>query len=219
MMALVAPACAVVLFRSLGWWNPWLWGSCGVGLALAMMLGGVVMLLKRPHGITEFSSRLADRQADWFPFFFVVVQSLIASLIIMFVWFSITALILELPLYVHIILVLLTLLIPVRRYIWANISYTSTNITFERLDEIFHGLWHILLSVFAARSIIGLTVSDINSRAFETVSWQIIIWSPALLYSLFTAIMTTSHLMRGQTTPAKTRRKSDSTDGEIFDRF
>jgi len=218
LMALVAPFCALVLFRSLGWWKPWLWGCCGVGLALAMALYSVVKLLKKPRGITKFSAQLVDRQQRWFPYFFVIIQSSIASLIIMFVWFSITALVLDVPLYVHVILVILTLLIPVRRYVWANISYTSPPV-YEMWDEVLHGIWHVLSTIFIARSIIGLTIGDMNDTSQENIAWQIMIWIPALLYILFTSLMTISHLVTGKKSPTTKKKSKPVKEPESIDRL
>lgn len=219
-MALMAPACAVALFRSLGWWNPWLWSCCGVGLSLALVLHSVVLLLKRPKGMSHFSARLVDRQQRWFPYFFVIIQSSIASLIIMFVWFSITTLAMKVPLYLHITLVILALLVPIRRYVWAHISYTSPPV-YEKWNEILHGVWHVLMSIFIARSIIALTISDVNDTSQENIAWQIMVWIPALIYMLFTSVMTVSHLVHGKVTTSsrkKTPNEREQED-EPLDRF
>lgn len=218
LMALMSPACALVLFKSLGWWNPWLWGCCGAGVSLAMVLFSVVMLLKKPEGMTKFSADLVDRQQRWFPYFFIVIQSSIASLIILFVWFSMTSLVLEVPPYVHVILIALTLLIPIRRYVWANISYTSPPV-YEKWDEILHGIWHVLSSIFIARCIIGLTIGDINDTSQENITWQIMVWIPALFYMLFTTILTITHLLKGKSRPTPKMKTSREIEEEPIDRF
>jgi len=218
-MALMSPTCALVLFHSLGWWNPWLWGCCGVGISLALVLFSVVMLVKKkPIEMSNFSAELVERQQRWFPFFFIIVQSSIASLIIMFVWFSMTSLVLDVPYYVHVILVSLTLLIPIRRFVWANISYTSPPV-YEIWDEILHGFWHVLSSIFIARCIIGLTIADVNDLSQENITWQIMIWIPALFYILFTTITTVSHLLRGRLRSTPRKNISPDIEEEMIDRF
>jgi len=195
LMALVAPCCAIFFFRAIGWWNPWLWSSCGVGLALALGLHAVIALHRRPAGISAYSRGLVDRSDTWFPYFFVVMQSSIASLIVMFLWFSITALVLEVPLYAHLILVALALLLPARRYYAAR--YVPGGIDpYERRREVLRAVWHVLLTIFITRSIIGLTITDLRDTSPENIAWQIICWVPASLYMLFVIVLMIDHLRR-----------------------
>jgi hypothetical protein len=222
-MALMAPACAIVLFRTTGWWNPWLWASCGVGIALALCIASAVILHRKPRGISRLGERLVERSAEWFPYFFVIMQSAIASLIVIFLWFSISSLILKVPTYVHAMLVTLALLIPARRYVWARISYTAPRV-YEQWDEILRATWYILATIFGARSILALALGDNEMMSSENSILLIIIWVPALLFILFTAVSAAAHLRQGApgvpTRPRPDERMPEQTSNhEIIDRF
>jgi len=196
LMAMIAPVCAVVYFQVLGWWNPWLWGTCGAGMSIALCLFSVVKLHRKPSGISRVGEKMVETSPSWFPFFFVIVQSSIASVIVMFLWFSFTALALDVPVYVDAILVILALLIPWRRYVSANISHDSQP-KYERWSEILRGAWHVLMTVFIVRTILGLTLSDTRDASPENVVWQVILWLPASLYIVFTIVITIQHLQHG----------------------
>jgi len=215
-MALIAPLCAFVFYQQLDWWNPWLWGCSVTGLSLALCLYSVVKIVNHPHKLTSYSTKLAARSEEWFPFFFVVMQSLISSLIIIFVWFSITALALNVPAYVHVSLVLLALLLPVRRYYWAKMTVEESP-AHEKIDETLHGVSHILMSIFLARFLIGLTVANVENSSTPTVIWQIIVWIPAAIYMLYTGITMFHHLLHGKQkaavrTPNKVDKQEDPVD-------
>lgn len=219
-MAMVAPACAFVFFRSLGWWNPWLWGACGIGMALALCLYSVVVIHRNPDGLSARGQRLVVRTDEWFPYFFVVVQSCIVSLIVLFVWFSISTLALDVPVYVHLLAILLALLIPARRYIWANVSRTSP-LVFDRWDEILRAVWHVAMTLFLARSIIGMTIANTRDASPENVAWQVMIWVPASLYIAFTLVITIDHLYHPKekqikSSSPKVLNKTDTDTAEKF---
>jgi len=215
-MAMVAPGCAIMFLNLLGWFNPWLWGCCGVGLSLALCLYSVVKLHHYPQGITETGRRLIDTSSNWFPYFFILIQSCIASLILLFLWFSITSMILELPLYVHAVLLLLALLIPIRRYFWARMEVPNQG-PYYVLSESLRAVWHTLMALFLARVIIGITISDLNDTSPENLAWHTIVWVPALLYIVFILAVTAEHLFRRQKTivPGKTVQQKE----EPMDRF
>ncbi len=194
-MAMVAPGCAVMFLNVLGWFNPWLWGCCGVGLSLALALYSVVKLHRNPPGMTRFGRRMIATSSTWFPFFFVIIQSCIASLILLFLWFSISSMVVELPVYVHAILLVLACLIPIRRYLWARMEKPDQGPYFV-LSETFRAVWHVLMTVFLARVIIGFTISDMKDTSPENLAWYTIVWVPALLYMVFIMAVTMEHLFR-----------------------
>lgn len=215
-MAMVAPGCAVMFLNLLGWFNPWLWGCCGVGLSLALGLYSVVKLHHQPPGITAMGRRLVATSPDWFPYFFVVIQSCIASLILLFLWFSISSMILDLPLYVHAILLTLAFLVPVRRYVWARVQRSDPGPYFV-LSETFRAVWHMLITIFLARVVIGVTISDLNDTSPENLAWYTIVWVPALLYIVFILAVTLEHLFHRKKagTPLPDVNKAE----EPMDRF
>lgn len=205
-MAMVVPACALLLFHAETWWNHWLWGSCGIGFSLALLLYSVVAMHREPVGLSASARRLVDRSLAWFPYFFVVMQSLIASLIVMFLWFTFTSLAMrKVPVYLHVVLGALTLLIPVRRYIWSR-NHSDAPPIYDALNELFRCVWHILISIFIARFIIAITL-ETQDLSQENAPWIIIVWTPALLYSLFTALLTADHLRRGRQGKPHRRRR------------
>lgn len=220
-MAMVAPVCALIFFNMVGWWNPWLWGSCGLGLSLALSLYSVVLMHRNPPGLSRPGQRLVDTSPEWFPLFFIVIQSLIASLIVLFMWFSVTALALRVPLHVHVLLISLCLLIPMRRVVWAKLE-KGTFGGWYLANEVLRAAWHTLLTVFMARLIITLTIKNPDEITSENLVWQTIVWVPSLLYIIFTLAVTFDHLFRAQqqqqkvpATPAAAVRKDD----EPMDRF
>ena len=192
-MSMVAPACALVYFQVLGWWNPWLWGTCVAGLSIALCLFSVIKLHSKRTGLSGFSAKLVKQSDNWFPSFFVIVQSTIASLIVMFVWFSFTSLALDVPTYVDVLLVTLALLIPLRRYVAANVTQDSP-LKFHQWNECLRGVWHVTSTVFLVRTVIGLTISEKYISVPENVVWQVMLWLPASLYIMFTIIITYQHL-------------------------
>lgn len=215
-MAMVAPGCAIMFLNLLGWFNPWLWGCCGVGLSLALGLYSVVMLHRNPPGITSLGRRMVASSAAWFPYFFVIIQSCIASLILLFLWFSLTSMVLEVPLYVHAILILLALLIPVRRYFWARVEKPGLG-NYYVFSETLRAIWHILISIFIARVIIGITVADLKDTSPENLAWYTIVWVPVLLYILFTLSVTADHLFRRKR--SSMQPVANKIDEEPMDRF
>lgn len=218
-MSAATPLCAFVLYHQLGWWNPWLWGCCGVGVALALMLYSTVLIHRTPRGLTPFSRRLVETSPDWFPYFFVILQSLSVALIILFIWFSTTSLALKVPLYVHVMLVVLVLMIPLRRYRRAK-APLAVDESHEKWDEILRALWHILGSIFIARCIIGLTVEDVWDASIENIAWQILIWVPAATYIVYTALMTFYHFVKINPSVAQPRAPvSRPREEEPIDRF
>lgn len=206
-MALVAPICAAVLvfFRAISLGNPWLWGTCSAGLSLALSLYSVVMIHRNPLGLSKAGRWLVASSASWFPYFFVIVQSMITSLIVLFVWFSTYSRILVAPTYLHFIITILAMLIPARRFVWASISKKSSTTT-DRWNEALRAAWHVLATLFVTRAIIGMTIADIEDATPENVAWQIILWVPSTLYIVFTLIITTEHLYH----PQGRRTKSSS---------
>jgi len=219
-MAMVAPACAFIFFQTLGWWNPWLLGTCGVGLSIALCLYSVVMIHRHPLGLSRRGHRLVARTDNWFPYFFVIMQSLIVSLIILFVWFSISELALAVPLYVHVMILLLALLIPARRFIWANVSRTSP-LVYDRWDEALRALWHVLMTLFLTRTIIALTIADTGDVAPENIAWQAMLWVPAILYIVFTMVITIDHLyhLKEKRRRSSTPKVLNTADTESAERF
>jgi hypothetical protein len=192
-LALVAPACAAAFFQTLGWWNPWLWGTCGAGLALALALFSMVRLIQTPHGLSRAGRKLHATADNWFPYFFVFIQSSIAALVLMFLWFSLTALILAPPRYLNITVVIIAHLIPVRRLWQARARRDKTRLGHPSM-EIIRCLWHLAVTVFITGLTIRLTVSDPNAITPENIAWQVILWVPSSLYMLFTVLVTMDHI-------------------------
>jgi len=193
-MAMVAPGCALLFYALIGWWNPWLWASCGVGLSLFRTLHSVVALHRKPPGITAVSQRWVDRSADWFPFFFIAIQSIIAALIVMFLWFSITALALDVPFYTHLVMTVLCIMIPLRRLVWAMLEKPGEGTVYV-VNEVIRAIWHILLSVFIAQVILAVTMVDPTGAKADSLAWKTIVWVPALLYSLFMIGVAAEHII------------------------
>jgi hypothetical protein len=216
-MTLVTPGCAVLFYSLIGWWNPWLWASCGVGFALFLALHSVVQLHKRPAGMTARAHRLVEQSENWFPLFFITIQSIIASLIVMFLWFSITALALDVPPYVHAVLVILCIMIPLRRLVWALLEKPGEGRIFV-INEVIRAVWHILMSVFVARVILAVTMVDPTGAATDSLIWKTIVWVPALLYSLFTVGVTIEHIIHRKR-PWAARQAPPQTIEEPMDRF
>ncbi|HMP89828.1 MAG TPA: hypothetical protein PJ991_06490 [Kiritimatiellia bacterium] len=207
LMSMIAPTCALVYFQVLGWWNPWLWGTCGVGLSIALVLYSVVRLHKAPIRLTKISRELVARSDEWFPYFFVVVQSTIASLIVMFIWFSFTSLAFDVPAYVDTLLVVLALMIPLRRYNASRLSMYAP-IKYQVRGELLRGIWHVLFTIFLVRIIIGLTITETSRILPENVVWQVMLWLPALLYILFTVVLTIQHINHLENDNGKRSKKS-----------
>ncbi|HMO49906.1 MAG TPA: hypothetical protein PKE26_05725 [Kiritimatiellia bacterium] len=197
----VAPAGALLLLPAQGWGNAWLWATCGVGLALAMMLHGVVAMHRRPEGLSATGNRWIADSATWFSSFFIVIQSCIAALIVLFVWFNLTAWVIDAPFYAHLILIGLALLFPVRRFLAAQLHQAGVA-RFYRQREMVRALWHVLMTVFITRSIIGLTITDLADTSPENTAWQIILWVPASLYMLLVVIVMVDHLRQSGVTNA-----------------
>ncbi len=194
-MALFAPICALFFLYATGWWSKWLWACCVVGLSLALGLHCVIALHRYPPGITRLSRRLIDRSNAWFPFFFTAAQSIIAALITIFLWFSISTLALPMPLYQHVLLVILALLMPVRRLLAARNLAVGIAAYDGTRQEILRVVWHVCLTIFTTRFIMGLTVNDITDTSPESTAWRIILWVPAILYILLTLLMAIHHMI------------------------
>lgn len=221
-MAMVAPVCAIFFLNTIGWWNPWLWAGCAVGLALALALYSVIALHRNPRGISRLASRLVASSEEWFPCFFAVIQSSIAALILVFLWFSISALALNAPLYIHFVLTAIAILIPVRRYTAARAQQPGAPAHYPRRLEQWRAAWHILVTIFLTRSVIGLTITDLQDTSTENIAWQIICWVPALLYIIFVIVLAADHLRqnsRGAASGASAHAQPPKPDASAADRF
>ncbi len=217
-MAMVAPLCALLFYFLIDWWNPWLWGSCGVGLSLALALYSAVILHERPANMTALGRQLVVTSHSWFPFFFIIIQSLIAMLIVLFIWFSITSLAMDVSSTLHAVVIALCGLIPVRRYIWARLEKKVYNTAYI-LNEIIRTLWHTLFTLFLALIIISGTIENPGNLSQENLIWQTMVWVPALLYITFTITVTCDHLLRHRKPQDTTAHIAPPPKEEPFDRF
>lgn len=216
LMSMVAPACGLFLayYRNLG--NLWLWAACCAGLALALCLYSVIAMHEMPPTLSRLSVRLVEQTDAWFPYFFVVIQSVISSLILVFMWYAVTTLALPMPVHVHALLVFLALLLPFRRYTQARILQGTVTI-YDRRFEYMRGAWHIMATFVITQLIQALTAYDVLDRPHENLHWHTTLWVPASLYMLFAFIMMLARLnkIRAEThTPANA-----SADGQQPDRF
>lgn len=194
-MALVVPLCTLLIGNAVGWWNPWKWSACGVGIGLALSLHAIVHMHRRPEGLSGTGARLVKNSARWFPFFFVIIQSSIAALIVVFIWFSATSMALPMPWYAHAALILLSLLIPARRFVSAHIL-PGASWKYEYRRELLRGIWHALTTVLITRVLIGITTPEHGQITQGTIAWQTMLWVPAALYILFSTASTIEQLGR-----------------------
>lgn len=192
-MAMVVPVCSLIIADAIGWLNPWLWGGSGCGIALALALRSVLAMHRQPDELGAMGRGMVRTSSSWFPFFFVLIQSAIASLIVLFVWFSATAMALPMPPYVHGIVVIMALLIPARRYVAARIL-PGASWRYEMWREGLRGAWHALGAVLLTRVIIGITLSGLNPYTQGSIAWQVMLWVPAALYIIFSTSMMAEHL-------------------------
>lgn len=193
LMAMVAPTCALVLgfLRNLD--SPWLRAACSGGLALALCLHSVIRMHRTPQNLSRIARRLVAESDTWFPYFFVVIQSIVASLIMVFVWFSVTTLALTLPSHVHVLLLALALLLPFRRYAQARIMQGVVS-GYDRRAEYYRGLWHVLAAYIFTHVFMAITAYDVLDRPHENIHWQTTLWVPAVLYMLFAVIIMLARL-------------------------
>lgn len=207
-LAMVVPLCALVIADAIGWWNPWLWSGTGVGIALALMLASVVAMHRRPAALSGAGRRMIEQSPKWFPFFFVIIQSAIASLIVLFIWFSATHMALPMPAYVHVVVIAMAVLIPVRRYITARIL-PGASYKYEKWREQVRGVWHTLVTILITRVIIGLTNPESMDFTQGVLAWQTMVWVPAVAYIIFVLSVTYEHVRRIKIShPAPGRRQS-----------
>lgn len=192
-MALVVPLCSLIIADAIGWLNPWLWGGSGCGMALALALRSVLAMHRHQGNLGALGRRMVRTSASWFPYFFVLIQSAIASLIVLFVWFSATAMALPMPAYVHGLVVVMALLIPARRYITAHIQ-PGASYRYELWREGLRGTWHALAAILVTRVIIGITQAELTKVTQGTIAWQVMLWVPAALYIIFSTSMMIEHL-------------------------
>lgn len=218
-MAMVVPVCALLVADAIGWWNPWLWSASGAGVALALMLASTVRMQRQPAVLSPTGRRILASSGVWFPYFFVLVQSSIASLIVLFIWFSATSMALPMPAHVHGLVIALAILIPIRRYVAANIQPGSPPV-YEKRREQLRGVWHVLVTILITRVIIGLTIPDADHITQGNIAWQTIVWVPAAAYMLFSAAATIEHVRRINLSHATANGKkspvSPSTDGPLY---
>jgi len=193
LMAIVTPACAVVLAITRNLNNLWIWGACSGGFALALCLNSVVLMHRHPESLSARSQRLIARTDMWFPYFFVVIQSIIAALIVSFVWFSLTTLALPMPVPVHAAMVAFALLIPFRRYAEARIIPGVIS-KYDRRFEYLRGIWHVLVTYIITHVFMAITAYDVMDRPHDNIHWQTTLWVPAILYMLFALIMMLARL-------------------------
>jgi len=215
LMSMVTPACAVVLsvLRNLN--NLWIWGACSGGLALALCLHSAISMHRAPQKLSRPGRLLVERSDAWFPYFFVVIQSIIASLIVAFVWFSLTTLALPVPVSVHAAMILLVLLVPFRRYAEARMIGGLVT-AYDRRFEYLRGAWHVLVTFIITHVFMAITAYDVMDRPHDNIHWQTTLWVPAILYMLFALIMMLARLKN----PGRTG-SSDATirEPEQPDRF
>lgn len=193
LMAMVAPASAITLgyLRNLD--NLWLWAACSAGAALALCLHSMISMHRRPAGLSSQGRRLVECSDIWFPYFFVVIQSMIASLIVIFVWFALTKLALPMPASVHVALVVFAMVIPLRRYTEARMMQGIVTV-YDRRFELLRGIWHILVTYIVTHVFMGITAYDVMDRPHENIHWHTTLWVPALLYMIFAMIMMLARL-------------------------
>ncbi|MGA1194384.1 MAG: hypothetical protein ACO398_09570 [Kiritimatiellia bacterium] len=188
-MAMVVPLCALLIADAIGWWNPWLWSASGVGLGLGLLLHSLLRMHRERERLSSFTRARMERSSAWFPYLFVLIQSSIASLIVLFIWFSATSMALPMPPYVHGIAIALGTLIPARRFVSAHIQPGSP-IRYEKWRQILRGIWHALTTVLITRVIIGITVPNLDSVTQGNIIWQTMVWVPAAVYMMVaTAVM------------------------------
>lgn len=188
-MAMVVPLCALLIADAVGWWNPWLWSASGVGIGLALILYSLLRMHREQPQLSAFARRRIEHSAAWFPYCFVIIQSFIASLIVLFIWFSATSMALPMPPYVHGMMIAMGILIPARRFVSACIRPGSSYV-YEKWRHILRGLWHALTTILITRVIIGITIPNLDSVTQGNIIWQTIVWVPAAVYIMVsTAIM------------------------------
>lgn len=185
--------------------GPGLVACAGLSAAGLLLLAGLRGLMTEPHVHWPFH-RWTPHADRWFPMALIALQNYFITLALLPLWFATEDLGFPATRTLHILLLLLFMLAPLRRILQGT-HPLETSVTREVIMEFLRYTYVCLIALFVTLLMSRMNVPADDQPGTEPSAGAIFLWLPCILINLGCFVLFVDHLVRKLPPPPVTETK------------